>query len=108
MKKIVVLLAGTMFVLGSTLCLGRTIPKQEQDATIGGIPKQNTLHVGVEDKDKKDAPAAKTAPKAPAAAEQKAVTAEPPAPTDTKAPAKATKKATKGKKTKKTKKTKKN
>jgi hypothetical protein len=103
MKKFIILLAGTMFVFGATLCPAATIPKQEKQAPIGAVPKQNTIHIGKEEKDKKDAPAAKTETKAPAAPDQKAVIAEPPAPADTKAPAKATKKAKKAKKTKKTK-----
>ena len=95
MKKFIVLLAGTMFVLGVSLGPGYAQLKQEKQSPTGPIPKQNTLHIGVDKKDKKDA----------AAPEQKTVTAEPPASADTKAPAKDTKKAKKDKKTKKTKKT---
>jgi hypothetical protein len=102
MKKIVIFLTGVVFVLGVMLPVSYAQYKQEKNAPMGGIPKQNTLHIGV---DKKDAAAAKTEQKAPAAPEQKAVTSEPPAPADTKAPAKDTKKSKKGKKTKKTKKT---
>jgi hypothetical protein len=102
MKKFIILLAGTMFVLGVTLSPVYAQPKQEKK--MGNIPKQNTLHIGVDEKDKKDPAAAKTDPKAPAAPEQKAVTAEPPAPADTKAPATPpTKKDKKAKKSKKTK-----
>jgi hypothetical protein len=112
MKKFIMLLAGTMFVLGATLCpANNLIPKQEKDATIGGIPKQRTIHLEKTD-DKatkemqKDIKALKGETKAPAAPEEKAVTAAPPAPADTKAqaaqPTKKDKKA--AKKSKKTKK----
>jgi hypothetical protein len=93
MKKIVILLTGVVFILGVMLPLSYAQPKQEKQSPMGGIPKQNTTHIGV---DKKDA----------AAPEQKAVTAEPPAPADTKAPAtQQTKKDKKAKKSKKTKNT---
>jgi hypothetical protein len=105
MKKLIILLAGTMFVVGATLCPAATPPKQEKQAVTGGVPKQDTIHIGVKDKDKKDAAAAKTDQKAPAAPEQKAVTGAPPAPADTKAQdTQPTKKAKKDKKSKKTKK----
>ena len=102
MRKIVILLTGVVFILGVMLPLSYAQPKQEKTSPLGGIPKQNTTHIGV---DKKDAAAAKTEQKAPAAPEQKAVTSDPPAPADTKAqaaqPTKKDKKAKKSKKTKK-------
>jgi hypothetical protein len=108
MKKFIILLAGTMFVLGATLCPANNIPKQEKDATIGGIPKQNTLHLEKTNdatikKMQEDIKGLKGETKAPATPEQKAVTAPP---EDTKAQAaQPTKKNKKG--TKKSKKTKK-
>ncbi len=111
MKKFIGLFAGTMFVLGATLCPANNIPKQEKDATIGGIPKQRTIHLEkTDDKTTKemqqDIKGLKGETKAPAATEQKAVTAAPPAPADTKdqaaQPTKKDKKA--AKKSKKTKK----
>lgn len=94
MRKIVMLLTGLVFIVGVMLPMSYAQPKQEKQSPTGPIPKQNTIHIGVEGKDKKDA----------AAPEQKAMTAEPAAPGDTKAPAKDTKKSKKGKKSKKTKK----
>jgi hypothetical protein len=105
MRKIVILLTGMVFILGVLLPLSYAQYKQEKNAPTGGIPKQNTIHIGVDKKDNKDAAAAKTEQKAPAAPEQKAVTAESPAPADTKAqaaqPPKKDKKAKKSKKPKK-------
>ena len=104
MRKIVVLLTGMVFVLGVMVPMSYAQYKQEKNAPMGGIPKQSTIHLGVDKKDNKDAAAAKTEQKAPAAPDQKAVTAGQPAPADTKAPAaQPTKKDKKAKKTKKTK-----
>lgn len=89
MKKFIMLLAGTMFVLGATLGQANNMPKQEKDAVLDGIPKQRTIHLEKTD-DKatkemqKDIKGLKGETKAPAAPEQKAVTAAPPAPADTK------------------------
>ena len=111
MKKFIMLLAGTMFVLGATLCQANNMPKQEKDAVLDGIPKQRTIHLEKTD-DKatkemqKDIKSLKGEEKAPATPEQKAVTEAPPAPADTKAqatqPTKKDKKA--AKKSKKSKK----
>jgi hypothetical protein len=108
MKKLIILLAGTMFVLGATICPADNIPKQEKDASIGGIPKQKTIHLEKTDdattkKMQEDIKGLKGETKAPATPEQKAVTAPP---ADTKAQAtQPTKKDKKGaKKSKKTKK----
>jgi hypothetical protein len=102
MRRIFVLLTGMVFILGVTVPMSYDQPKQEKAKnTPGGIPKQDTVHIGVDPKDKKDAPAAKTDPKAPAAPDQKAVTADQPASADKKAQdTKQTKKTKKSKKKK--------
>ena len=109
MRKIVILLTGMVFILGVLLPVSYAQYKQEKNAPMGGIPKQNTIHLEKTD-DKvtkemqKDIQMLKGETKAPAAPEQKAVTASPPAPADTKAQATTpTKKDKKAKKTKKTK-----
>jgi hypothetical protein len=102
MRKIVVLLTGMVFVLGVMVPMSYGQYKVEKNAPMSGIPKQETVHIGVEPKDKKGGAAAKTEQKAPAAPDQKAVTAGQPAPADTKAQdTKKTNKSKKGKKTKK-------
>jgi hypothetical protein len=101
MRKIVILLTGMVFFLGVIVPMSYAQLKKEKQSTLNPIPKQDTVHIGVEKKDKKDAPAAKTDQKAPAAPDQKAVAADQSPPTDTKAQAnKKTKKTKKSKKTK--------
>ena len=114
MKKIVILLTGMVFILGVMLPVSYAQYKKEKKMPLAPIPKQNTIHLEKTD-DKatkemqKDIKTLKGEAKAPAAPEQKAVTATPPAPADTKAQAtKPTKKDKKAKKTKKTKKDPKN
>jgi len=98
MRKIVILLTGMVFILGVMVPMSHAQLKKEKQSPLNPIPKQDTVHIGV---DKKDAPAAKTDQKAPAAPDQKAVAADQPAPADTKAQAnKKTKKTKKSKKTK--------
>jgi hypothetical protein len=105
MKKIVVLLTGMVFIFGAMVPISYAQLKKERQAPDNPVPKQNTVHIGVDKKDKKDAPAAASEQKSPAAPEQKAVTSEPPAPADTKAQsAQSAKKDKKAKKSKKTKK----
>jgi hypothetical protein len=102
MRKIVVLLTGVVFILGVMVPLSYAQLDKEKKAPLSPIPKQDTLHIGVDKKDKKDAPTAKTDPKSTAAPDQKAVAADQPGPADTKAQdTKQTKKTKKGKKTKK-------
>jgi hypothetical protein len=101
MRRIVVLLTGMVFILGVMVPMSFAQLKKERQAPLNPVPKQDTVHIGVDKKDKKDAPAAATEQKAPAAPEQKAVTADQPAPANTKA--QDTKKTKKTKKSKKTK-----
>jgi hypothetical protein len=102
MRKIVVLLTGVVFILGVMVPLSYAQLDKEKKSPLNPIPKQDTVHIGVDKKDKKDAPAAKTDPKTPAAPDQKAVVADQPASADTKTQApKQTKKSKKSKKTKK-------
>ena len=110
MRKILVLLTGVVFILGVMLPVSYAQLKQEKQLPTGPIPKQKTIHLKETDdattkKMQEDIKALKGEQKAPAAPEQKAVTAEPPAPADTKAqaaqPTKKDKKAKKSKKTKK-------
>jgi hypothetical protein len=101
MRRIVVLLTGMVFILGAMVPMSYAQLKKEKQLPLNTIPKQDTVHIGVDKKDKKDAPAAATEQKAPAAPEQKAVTADQPAPADKKA--QDTKKTKKTKKSKKTK-----
>ena len=107
MRKIVILLTGMVFISGVLLPVSYAQYKQEKNAPMGGIPKQNTIHLEKTD-DKvtkemqKDIKAIKGEPATP---EKNAVTATPPAPADTKTqadqPTKKDKHAKKSKKSKK-------
>ena len=101
MRKIVVLLTGMVFILGAMVPMSYARIKEGKTGAAKPNPQTGYRPHRCGKKDKKDAPAAATEQKSPAAPEQKAVTADQPAPADKKA--QDTKKTKKTKKSKKTK-----